>query len=170
MSNYTNMQYERNVSSVDVWHWRVRMGRIWNFIRIEYRIEYPRNFEYESNFESNTNIRLLQTRLEYWTVSRCLAGTRRHPVAMGISPCRSRRHCGHKHRSFCLLSDLTMKTTSYSRQTYHRICCTYTDSRLQNKIIYIYTFYASPKVTVTLSKPKLISTNPKLTWNPYLKP
>ena len=43
----------------------LRMGRIWNFMRIEYRIEYPRNFEYESNIETNTNIQWLPIRLEY---------------------------------------------------------------------------------------------------------
>jgi len=43
----------------------VRMGRFWNFIRNEYRIEYRQNFEYESNIESNKNIQWLQIRLEY---------------------------------------------------------------------------------------------------------
>ena len=43
----------------------VRMRLIWNFIRIEHRIEYRRNFEYESNIESNKNIQWLQIRLEY---------------------------------------------------------------------------------------------------------
>ena len=92
-----------------------RMGRIWNFVRIEY----PWN--YESNIESNTNIQWLQIRLEYWTVLRYFSGTRRHSVATGTSPGRRRRHRGHMHQSFCLLSDLTMKMTSYSRQTYHHI-------------------------------------------------
>ena len=56
-------------------------------------------------------------------VSRCLAGTRvtrRQPVAMGRSPSQSRQHRGHMHRHhqpFCLLSDLTLKMTSYNRQT-----------------------------------------------------
>ena len=42
----------------------VRMGRIWNLIRIEYQIEYRRNFEHESNIGSNKNIQWLQIRLE----------------------------------------------------------------------------------------------------------
>ena len=52
-------------SGVDVHSQPLRKGRVWNFSRIEYRIEYPRNFEYESNIESNTNIQWLQIRLEY---------------------------------------------------------------------------------------------------------
>ena len=77
--------------------------------------------EFRIRIESNTNIQWLQIQLEYWTVSRFLAGTRRHPVATSTGPGRSRRHRGHTHRSCCLLSDLTMETTSYSRQTYPHI-------------------------------------------------
>ena len=44
---------------------------------------------------------------------------RHHPVAMGTSQGRHCRHCGLTHQSFCLLSYLTMKTMSYSRQTSH---------------------------------------------------
>ena len=94
----------------------VGMGRIWNFTRIEY----SRNFEHKSN----TNIHWLLIRLEYRTVSRCLARTQRHPIALGASLSQSRRHRGHvyrHHRSFCLIFDLTMKTTSYSRQMYPHI-------------------------------------------------
>ena len=65
-------------------------------------------------------------------VSRCLARTQRHHVAMGTSPSRSHQYHGHTCR-FCLLSDLTMKTNSYSRQTSHISTCTC----LQNKLIYI---------------------------------
>ena len=113
----------------------IRMERIWNLIRIESNIlEISKR-----NRISNPNIQWLQIRLEYWKVSRCLAATRRHPVAMGTSPWMSRRQCGRTRRSFCLLSDLTMKTTSYSRQTSRHISYehTYTHIRLQNKIIYI---------------------------------
>ena len=46
-------------------HLLLRMGRMHNFIRIEYRIEYPRNFEYELNIESNTNFQWLLMRSEY---------------------------------------------------------------------------------------------------------
>ena len=72
-------------------------------------------FEYPWNFEYKSKVRFDQNR---GTVLRCLAGTqhRRH-----TSLCQSCRNHGHAHRSFCLLSDLTMKTTSYSRQAYHHI-------------------------------------------------
>ena len=116
----------------------LRMGRIWNFTRIEYRLEYPQHFGYKSNIKSNTNIQWLWIRLESWTVLRCLAEMQSHPVAMSPSP--SRQHCAgataHMHWSFCLLSDLTMKTSFNSRLTYlmYSLC---THTRLQNKIIYI---------------------------------
>ena len=37
-------------------HFTLRLGRIWNFTRVEYQIIYPRNFEYEWN----ANIQWLQ--------------------------------------------------------------------------------------------------------------
>ena len=40
------------------------MGRIWKLIRIEYRIEYRRHFEYESNI-IESNIQWVQIRLEH---------------------------------------------------------------------------------------------------------
>jgi len=109
-----------------------RIVRIWNFIRIEYRIENSRHIEYETNIESNTDIQWLQIRLQYWTVSRWLARTRRHPVAMGTSPCWRRRHRGHTHRTLCLLSDLIIKPL-LTAATLILTCFAYT--RIQNKII-----------------------------------
>ena len=71
-------------------------------------------------------------------VLRCLAGTWRHPVTTDISPGWSRLHRGHTRQSFCLLSDQTIKMTSYSRQTSpHIYYVLYTHTRLQNIIIYI---------------------------------
>ena len=98
----------------------VSVGRIWNFIRIEL-----------NTLEiSNTNIKWLQFRLEYWMVSKCLAGTWRHP--MGTMPSRSLQQRANTRRSFCLLSDLTMKAAQLLL-TY----LMYIYTRLQNKIIYI---------------------------------
>ena len=110
----------------------VKGGTNWDFLRFEF----PGNFEHKSKikFDENTE--------QCWYV-----GTQRH---LCTCPCR---HRGHTHRSFCLLSDPTMKTTSYSRQTYHHILCTYTHTRLQNKIIYI------------PAKNKIMKTNPRKTWH-----
>ena len=66
---------------------------------------------------SNTNIQW-QIWLKYCTVLRCLAVTWCHPVDKSMP---ESLHCGHTHWCFYLLSDLNMKTTSYSRQTYPHI-------------------------------------------------
>ena len=73
--------------------WILRIGRIWNFHRIEYRIEYPRHFEYESNIKTNSNIQWLQ--IDY--------NTERYRYVLpgrGVTPCRSFRQRGHTHRFF----------------------------------------------------------------------
>ena len=56
---------EKSFTTLKSGHLLLRMGRIWNFIRIEFQIEYNRNFEYESNIETNMNIEWLLIRLEY---------------------------------------------------------------------------------------------------------
>ena len=110
-------------------HVHTKDGTNLEFNSIEYRFEYPRHFEYESN----TNIQWLQIRLEFLTVSRCLAGMRRHLVAMGTSPCRSRRL-----RSLCLLSDITITCfLTAAKRIITYLMCIYTHTRLQNKTIYI---------------------------------
>ena len=85
-----------------------------------------------------------------WTQSVAMDSIRGH----GLNPCWSRRHHGHTRWSFCLLSDLTTKTTSYSCQSYHHISSVhiqyYIYTRLQNKIIYT-------RVTNNINK--------KLVWN-----
>ena len=89
----------------------VRMGRIWNFIRIEY----PRNFEYEYSVASNSIIILNRVEMACRDAA--------------LPSC-------HTHRSFCLLSDLvlTMKTTSDNRQAYPHISCVHNIHTLGYKI------------------------------------
>ena len=91
-----------------------------------------------TNMEWKFRIRILwlQIQLEYATVSRCFAGTRRHLVATGTSPCRSRRHRRHTHRSFRFLSYQNNDFLQPPNLSSH-ILCTYTHNRLQIKIIYI---------------------------------
>ena len=102
---------------------QLRMGRIRNFIWIKYQIIYPHNFEYKSNM----NIQWLQIRLEYWTVSRYLdaASSCDHGLKSMLELLASWPYM-QLHWSFCLLSDLNMKTTSYSHQTYPHISYVHT--------------------------------------------
>ena len=101
----------------------VRMGRIWNFIWIEY----PRNFEYEIEYKYSVGSNSLKI----------LNGVKMSYCDVASFLCWRHWHHGHMHRSYCLLSDLTMKTTFYRRQTYPHISYVHTHIRLQNKIIYI---------------------------------
>ena len=79
------------------------MRRIRNFLWTEYWIEYQTKYEYP--VVSNSNRILSSVDMSCWG--------RRHPVATDTNLCWSRQHHGHTHQSFSLLSDLTMKMTSY---------------------------------------------------------
>ena len=66
--------------------------------------------EYEYSVASNS-IRILKTE-RYHVMMSCRGAASSRAVGVATTS---------THRSFCLLSDLTMKTTSYSRQTYPHI-------------------------------------------------
>ena len=64
------------------------------------------NLEFHSNRISNRISSEFRIRIEY---------------EYSVASNSIRIHRGHMYRSFCLLSELTMNTTSYSRQTYPHI-------------------------------------------------
>ena len=114
----TKLRVQMCVGTKDGTNLEFHTNRILNRISSKFRIQIEYRIEYEYIVASNSN-RILNG-------VESLAGTLRHPVAMSSSPCQSRRHRGHTHRYFCLLSDLTIKTISYSRQSYHHISCAHT--------------------------------------------
>ena len=103
------------------------------------RIEYPGNVKYELNITSNTTIQWLKIRLQFTILNGVMMSSRDAASSCG----QNHRHHGHTCRSICLHSNLTMKTSSYSRQASPDISYVHTHT---HKVTKLFTFM--PKIYI----------------------